>query len=205
MNLVTANSYYGSTTVNSGTLVLANGSALGNSSLATVNSGGTLALNTGSGSVTFGNLANGPGTIPLSINGLGAGSGTFGGGALANAGTNTFVAPITVGPSATAIATTAASDVLTLSGGINITGGSPNSGSATFAPTVLTFAGPGTTSVTGVISDGGGAAGTGTGAVALNGAGGTLRLSNANTYTGGTTVSHGTLAVASSARSAAGR
>ena len=66
-----------------------------------------------------------------------------------------------------------------------------------FAPTVLTFAGPGSTSVTGVISDGGGAAGTGSGAVALNGASGTLTLSNANTYTGGTTVSHGTLAVAS--------
>ena len=62
---------------------------------------------------------------------------------------------------------------------------------------MLTFVGPGTTSVTGVISDGGGATGTGSGAVALNGAGGTLTLSNANTYTGGTTVSHGTLAVAS--------
>ena len=71
---------------------------------------------------------------------------------------------------------------LTLAGGIS-------SGATTGVKTV-TFAGAGATNVSGVISNG-------AGSVALSKTGaGTLTLSNANTYTGQTTVTQGTLSVA---------
>ncbi|HEV2973330.1 MAG TPA: autotransporter-associated beta strand repeat-containing protein [Pirellulales bacterium] len=124
VNLPVANSYFGTTAVSAGTLVLSNSSALGNSSAATVTSGGTLALTGGTGGspLTYGNLVGGGGgTIPLTLNGNGAGAGIYGAGALANSGVNTWAGPITLASNST-VATTAVGDALTLSGAIGGSG-----------------------------------------------------------------------------------
>ena len=137
-NITAANTYSGSTTVNSGTLVLSNAAALGNSAGATVNSGATMALTGGTTGTPFvyGNLAGGgTTTIGLSLTGTGVTNGTFANtGALANSGVNTYTGPITLNTPGATIATTAAADVLTLSGGIGGNG-------------ALTAVGPGTLNV----------------------------------------------------------
>ncbi len=108
------------------------------------------------------------GTEAITLNG----TGISGGGALRNvSGNNSMAGAITLG-SASEIASDAGT--LTLSGNI---GGSGRA---------LTFDGAGDTIVSGVI-------GTGTGTITKNGSG-TVTLTRANTYTGLTTVSAGTLA-----------
>ncbi len=151
-----SNSYVGTTTVNAnGVLILTNAAALGNSSGATVNAGGGLVL---SGGKSFG--AKSPfGTVPLMLNGAGiapAGTATAANGgtaALTGVGaTNTFTGPITINSTPTSsgatIATTASTDVLTLSGAVtgNATG---NGAGGMGVSTTTTLAGPGTINVTG--------------------------------------------------------
>ena len=167
-----ANSFTGPVHVNAGDLLLGVEAALGNSSGVSVASGAELDLNTGliGTATTFGNLAGGPGTIPLTL----AGAGLAGGhaGALNNAsGKNTYTGPITLAAATTiASSSTAASDGLILSGGL----------STTASGFGLTFSGVGNTTVSGAI--------TGAGSLTYTGSA-TLTLSAANTYSGGTTIS----------------
>ena len=122
LSLGAANSYYGTTTINSGTAVLGNAQALGNAASVSVASGATLALTGGTVATPFvyGNLAAGGGTIPLTVVGTGASGGGFANtGALANSGVNSYVGPIVISSPGATVATTAAADALTLSGGIS--------------------------------------------------------------------------------------
>ena len=129
------------------------------------------ALNTGG--TTFGS-----GTSILTLNGVGgigiqldSGSGAV----------NTSNANFKIGASQSWINNSAST--LTVGGTIT------NSGNA--SPYALTLSGSGITTLTGIISNGGT---TGTLALTKSGAG-TLTISGANTYTGGTTISAGTLKV----------
>jgi fibronectin-binding autotransporter adhesin len=117
------------------------------------------------------------GNEPLILNGSGLASD----GALRNiSGNNSYAGGTTLGS-----ASTIASD----SGTLTLTGGIVDSGFT------ATFAGSGDTTSTGVIS--------GTGALVKNG-NGTLTLNATNTYSGGTTINGGTVAVISSGLGAAG-
>jgi autotransporter-associated beta strand protein len=184
VSLPDANSYFGSTTVTSGTLNLGNGAALGNSSGATVAAGSSLSLTIPTGaSATFGNLAGGPGTIGLTINGAGT---TGSPGALNSvSGINTYAGPITVGASNAATInsiSTLNNDGLTLSNTVSVGTGA-----------TLTFAGVGNTTVSG------GGSITGAGGIAKIGAG-TLTLNTlGNNYAGGTRITAGMVVASNSA------
>ena len=152
---------------------------------ATVITSGALAITKASGlgttaagtTVSAGGALNLSGTVTfnaeaLTLNGTGVSSG----GALRNtANNNTFPGAITLGASGVRI--NSDSGTLTLSGGI--TGSAKN----------LTVGGSGNVTISSVI-------GTGSGTVTKDGSG-KLTLSATNTYTGTTTISTGTLALAS--------
>lgn len=159
-----ANTYTGATTISAGTLVAANATALGTTAGGTtVASGATLQVQ---GGITTAEALNLTGT------------GTASNGALENvSGANTVSGAITLGGAARINSTGAmAGDRLTLTGGID--------GAA--AATALTLGGDGNGSVTTT------AIGGSVGALTKDGAG-TWLLSTANTYTGTTTISAGTL------------
>ncbi len=188
------NSFTGAVAVNAGYLAIdttivpgasqtAQVNGLGNSSGVTVAAGAELSLGSVSesgNSYIYGITANGLGTIPLTIAGAGfAGMPTGNIGALsAAAGNITYAGPISLSGSATINSNSSSTfDQLTLIGGINA------------GSNVLTFSGPGGTTVASSI--------TGSGASVVNTAGSTLTLMGANSFTGGTTVSSGTVVVQS--------
>ncbi|HEV2969271.1 MAG TPA: autotransporter-associated beta strand repeat-containing protein [Pirellulales bacterium] len=178
LTFTTANSFFGATSINSGSLVLQNVNGLGNSSGATVASGAALVLPTVSGvAATYGNFTNGLGTVPLTLNGSGVASNPIG--ALSSlAGMNTYSGAIGVGASGAATifsGSTANGDQLTLNGGINIPGGA-----------TLTVAGPGNSNIAPNPSSGTGAIG-GNGTLAMSGTG-TLNISTLNSSFGGNAV-----------------
>lgn len=169
------NTFSGAVAINKGQLILEQVWSLGNSSGATVASGGALVLNNTGSAKTFGNLASGGGTISLTI--AGAGLTASPAGALESLkGNNTYVAPISLSANATIeSASTASGDGLTLPGGVTTNG------------YTLTFAGPGTTTLSGGAS--------GAGAVQITS--GTLRITNSSPLsTGAVTLAGGTLVVA---------
>ncbi len=177
------NSYSGSTTINSNSLILNTANGLGNSSgvIEAATGGPALVLNNTSGNpAKFGTQPLFPGgTIPLTLNGAGNAGAA---GALASiSGNNTYAGAVTVGAGGATVASTSATtgDGLTLTGGVSI----PNNAT-------LTFVGAGNAAIPQPSTI------TGGGAVRVNaGATGTVAISGVNSFGGGTTIQQGTLAV----------
>ena len=199
------NTYTGTTTIDAGTIRLATGGRLGGGAL-TIAAAGTLDLNgvstavgtlSGSGAITLGAGALSAGAAAdSSYGGAISGTGGFtktGTGNLTLTGTNSFVGTATVAAgtltlgSAGAVANTAAVTVAggaTLALGVAKTIGTlDGAGAVALGANALTLSGG---TFTGVIA--------GTGALTKAGAG-TLTLGGADSFTGLTTVSAGTLAL----------
>ncbi len=180
------NSYSGSTTITSNSVILNTANGLGNSSSVVEASvgGAALVLNNMSGNpATFGTTpAVAGGTIPLTLNGAGDASAA---GALASiAGNNTYAGAITLGSSATiASASITAGEGLNLPGGIAVPNGA-----------TLTVVGPNSTTI-GIAGTTVGSI-TGAGALRVNATTGTVTLPGANSYSNGTKLTSGKLAVA---------
>ncbi|WP_424630389.1 autotransporter domain-containing protein [Bradyrhizobium sp. SYSU BS000235] len=213
------NTYSGGTTINAGTLQIAGAGTLGSISAATTVAGGTLDLggttqtqNGGvtltSGSITHGVLAssglfdvragsidailagsgalekNGTGTVTLS------GDNAYTGGTTINDGTLQLASAGTLG--ANSSTTTVAGGTLDLggtaqtqNGGVTLTSGSITNGTLSSSGLFDVRAG----SIDAILA--------GSGALEKNGTG-TVTLSGANTYTGGTTINAGTLQLGNS-------
>ncbi|MGQ3050358.1 MAG: DUF4347 domain-containing protein [Roseateles sp.] len=221
LTLSGSNTYTGSTTASAGTLSLSSGTALANSSAVTVSSGATLDV---AASETIGSLA-GAGTVTLGANTLTAGgdntSTTFSGdlsgtggltkagsGTLTLSGTNTYTGATTLsaggitvtGGSAvddSSAVTVASGATLTLAGGGETVGSLAGAGNVSLAYTLTSGGDNTSTTFSGVIAS------SNTSGIVKTGSG-TLTLSGSNTYTGSTTVSAGTLSVASDANLGAG-
>jgi fibronectin-binding autotransporter adhesin len=160
LTLSGANAYTGATTINAGALAIGSAGALGATTGVTVAPGGALQL----GAFT-------PATVALTLNGGGSttsASGTATGGALRGTGAGTWNGAITL---ASASRINSDSGTLTLTGGIN----------ANTAGTVLTVGGGSTVTVTT------NPIGANIGQLVKDGPG-TLNLTVANAYTGGTLV-----------------
>ena len=193
MTLSGVNVYTGTTTVSAGTLVAGVNAPSGS---AGAFGNATSAITLGNAATTSGNtspslLIGGAFTVgrPVTVaNQATTGNYTIGGSTDNNAifsGAITLNQPLTVSQAANAGA-----NALTISGGITGAGSGTKS---------LTFAGPGNMTVaTTAITDGAGG-----GNVAVNVTGGKLTLSVADTYTGATSVSNGTLLVNGSIASGA--
>ncbi len=208
--LTAANTYGGGTTLNAGTLAVSNNANLGNASGGLSFGGGTLqylsgftsnravTLNAGGGTFdTNGNDAtlagaingagglvkSGAGTLTLSGSSAYAGATNVNGGTLQAGALNAF--------SATSAHAVNAGAVLDLAGFNQTIGSLAGAGTVTntgVAGAALTTGGNNaSTTFSGVLQDGAGA----TGLVKLGA--GTLTLSGANTYSGGTTLAAGTL------------
>jgi fibronectin-binding autotransporter adhesin len=165
--LSAANFYLGATNINAGAVEITNAGALGavhHTSGVTVASGAALQM---SGGITT------SGAYALTINGTGLASESTPTGALESlSGANVYTGAVTLGSNASVGAD--ASSSLTLSGTVN------NAGN------LLTVAGAGNTTFSGVVSGSGGLSQTGTGTT-------TLSATASNTYTGETIVSSGEL------------
>ncbi len=167
VTLLGANTFSGPVQISAGSLCVQNSAALGSTSGITVASGAALELN---GGVTLG-------AFPLSLAGAGL-SATPAGALDSVTGNNSFAGPISLTGAAT-IGSSSSGAILTLTGGINTTIASSSQSA------VVTFAGVGNTAINSVgIS--------GIGSVTMAGTG-TLTLGIADSYTGGTVVSGGTL------------
>jgi autotransporter-associated beta strand protein len=167
------NDYTGTTAINEGRIVLANGNALGN------DSGGTIV---GSGAqLLLTNVVTG--AEPLTISGNGLASGQAIAGALRSLGTNTWQGKVTLAADAKIFSGSGTSLTLDVASGpaIDLSG------------FTLTIDGGGTYSINDGI--------TGTGAVVKTG-GGTTTFAGSNSYTGTTTVSLGTLVISNTSLSA---
>ncbi|HQU41360.1 MAG TPA: autotransporter-associated beta strand repeat-containing protein, partial [Pirellulales bacterium] len=193
------NSYTGATTISSGTLQIGAGGTTGNLGTGAVNgSNGTLAFDRGD-DVTVGNtlggaisvVQEGAGTLTLT------GSNTYTGSTTVNAGST-----LQVGSSnANVLPNGPGTGTMVVNGMLDLNGFSPTIGGLGGSGTVTTSdAGTGTLSVgndnltstfAGVVQDG-----SGTVALAKVGSG-TLTLTGTDIYSGGTTISAGTLAFAS--------
>ena len=157
LSLALANTYTGNTTISEGAIRITNGAGLGTAGSVTVASGAALQIE---GGIEF--------NRPLTLNGTGLSND---GALVNNTGDNTISSTLTLG-SATLIQSTAGN--LFLTGATAITG-------STFA---LSFAGNGSTTVSGIIS--------GSGLVTKSGTG-TLTLSGANTFSGNKNIDAGIL------------
>jgi autotransporter-associated beta strand protein len=208
LTLSALNTYTGATTVNGGTLAMGIANAFAASSAVTVNGGATLALNdfaqtannlSGAGSITLGSATltanNGVSSTTFAggISGTGAldktgaatltltGANAYSGGTAIAAGTLTMGNASALG---TGILAMAAGTTLDFLGSYTVNNAVTLSGDPTFnVNTGLT------TTWTGSISDG-----TAPGVLDKTGAG-TLVLTAASTYSGGTTLDAGTLAI----------
>ncbi|MFM7205882.1 MAG: beta strand repeat-containing protein [Planctomycetaceae bacterium] len=178
VNLTQANTYSGATTINANAAAEAqNASALGTTDAGTtVASGGVLKLYSPTG-MAFA-------TEPLTLNGVGVSS--LNGALRSVGGSNTWNGPITLASSSRINA-----DASGGAGSLTITG------SVAAGSNVLFLGASGAAvSISGAIS-GGGASQDGTITSVFKDGAGTLTLSGANTYTGDTRVTSGTLTVAS--------
>jgi fibronectin-binding autotransporter adhesin len=188
-----ADSYQGGTTVNGGTLQIGNASSLGSASNPLVVNGGTIDLNGFSTTVSTLNgtggtiLTNGaPGTLTITSGGTFAGALQNGSGTLSltqSGGTLTLTGANTYGGTTTISAGTFQIGNGGTSGSLNTAGNVADSGSLVFDNIS-----PGATSTLGGIISG-------NGSLTQEGAGSTVILTGANSYSGGTTISAGTLQV----------
>ena len=205
------NGYSGGTTLYSGTLSIDNDSELGNGSGGITFYGGTLQANNthGATGLTSGRTItlNGSGTFDANglnsnLSGLISGTGDLtiadsaGGGkvTLSNAGANTSLGGTTLNAGVLSVAND--NNLGDLSGALTFNGGTLQTTLGIGSARNISLAGNGAidtdaavSTFTGVISGGG--------ALTIAG-GGTLFLANANTYSGGTVLDGGTIAVSSS-------
>ena len=212
LTLSGANTHTGSINVNAGTLALANGSALGNSSGVTVASGAHLQLHadetvgaiSGAGDIELGSSTlTSNSSINTSVSGVISGSGALvkeGSGTLTLSGTNTFSGDTTLNAGTLAVSGgSALDDDSSVTVGNNSTleitdsetlGALSGSGSVHIGSGEVLSVGANDSSTTfsGVISD------TASGSLEKVGSG-TLTLSGTSTYDGSTTVGDGTLLV----------
>lgn len=191
-----ANTYTGGTSINDGTLQVSADANLGNVAGGLAIDGGTLrntgafasgrAVTVGQDGATFDTLAD------LGLNGVIGGSGGLvktGGGTLTLAATNTWTGGTAIRGGTLSIADDAnlgnASGALSLDGGTLLTTAGVTSGRS-----ITLGAGGGTFETLGDLTLGGALGGTGG---LVKAGGGTLVLAGNGTYTGGTTISDGTL------------
>ena len=183
VRLLAQNTFSGPVLVNAGHLDLETGTALGNSSGVVVASGGALELVNSSGTNAFyGNMANGSGTIPLTLNGTGLAANPSG--ALNSIqGNNVYEGAILIGSGGATInsASNSISENLALVGGVTISSGA-----------TLSITGAGTTFI-------------GPKPVSVSGAGGTINVSTTGfsilDVSGGATIgANSTLTVGGSGR-----
>ncbi|MBV9999305.1 MAG: autotransporter-associated beta strand repeat-containing protein [Verrucomicrobia bacterium] len=231
LTLTGANTYTGGTTVNAGTVALSGSGSLaatgavidhatfdisqgGNQTIGDLSGSGTVKL--GGRQLTEGTPNSTAFTGTIQDGGLGGGTGGSlvkqGSGALVLAGANSYTGGTTISAGALILAgggslaaTGAVVDNATfdISGGGNQTiGDLSGSGTVQLGGQQLTEGTANSTAFTGTIQDGGIAGGTG-GSLVKQGAG-TLTLTAANSYTGGTTISAGALVVTGGSLAAAG-
>ena len=205
MILAGTNTYTGTTTLSAGVLQLGNANAVQNSTVSIGVANG-LKFSTGIGTFNLGGLS---GASNLSLDDGGAGvtlsvgannanttySGTlsdvFGGGALTKVGSGTLTLSSS---NSYAGATSITAGTLSLTGSLTGTSGTTISGGTLSLTGSLTAGKPISTSVTGVLNEG--PAGVISGAATFTqGSSGTSILSGANTYTGATTISAGSLSI----------
>ena len=214
LSLSGANTYGGPTTINSGNLEFANVNAMSASSAVTVNAGGTLSIAVGAASPLFTNGTTGNGTIGGIFSGLGgqsgstvtlnpgstvgidttsasvtyAGSITNAGVGLTKLGTNSLIltaAETYTGPTTISAGTLQLGNATAGNNGSLATPSIVNNAALLFEPAT------GTT-ITSSANIGG------SGTLTVTGAGGTVKLAGAGTFTGATSVTAGTLDVANS-------
>ncbi len=210
LSLTGANSYGGGTSLNAGTLAVGNNSALGTGTLAMA-AGTTLQFAAANlslanmismtGDPTFDTMGNNA-TVSGVISGAGATLEKNGGGTLTLVAVNTYTGPTNISAGTLAIGgggsigassgvnLTAAGSAFDISGGGNQTIGDLSG----VAGSAVTLGGNTLTAGTANSSTFAGAISGGTGALTKQGTG-TLSLTGANTYGGGTSLNAGTLAV----------
>ena len=226
MTLAGANTYLGAATVSAGTLQIGNGTAgsVSNSSALNVSSGATLAFDEATGASQTQSIADG-GTvagaegagITNTLSGAINGSGGFaqsGAGITILSGTNTYSGGTTVSAGTLNI------NGIGALGGANYGGLTFNGGTLLYAAAVSNGSGDLSTGAGITVGAGGGVINTngnavtyanstigGAGALTIedtNGTPGSLMISGANSYSGGTTISSGKLIVTNSTGSATG-
>ncbi len=199
LTLSGTNTYTGGTTFSGGNLSVAADNHLGASSGALTFNGGTLLSTTGFTSARAATLS-GAGTLevtgtPLTMSGVFSGTGPLiksGVGTLVLSGANTYTGGTTLSGGSLSVA--ADSNLGNASGTLTFNGGTLLSTTGFSSSRATTLSGAGTVEVTGTPFTISGVL-SGTGPLTKNGVG-TLILSGANTYTGGTTLSGGSLSVA---------
>jgi len=216
-----ANTYTGATNINAGTLALGAANRIADMSAVTVASGATFNLANfaetvgslaGTGNVTLGTatLTAGGNNTSTTFSGVASGTGGLtkaGTGALTLSGANTYTGTTTISAGTltaaggSAIADTSQVTLANTAGATlnlansetigNLSGGGATGGNVTLGANTLTVNEAGTTTYGGIIS--------GTGGLTKAGAG-TMTLSGANTYTGATNISVGTLTLGNNER-----
>ena len=216
------NSYTGGTILNAGSLALSGSGTLGGASAAVTVVGGTFDLGatspalgtvslSGPGTIQNGTLlasslvgtnTSGTATVAATVGGTGTVTMNGTGGTLTLTAANSYTGGTTV--SAGTLALSGSGTLGGTDASLTVAGGVWDLGGTTQTLGIVTMSGAGTvengtlhnTDVVGTLTSGTAAISavlTGDGSVAHNGAGGVLALGGANTYTGATTVTSGTL------------